>query len=160
MKEQTADRQAQIGNRNCQACGAQAQRRFAKYCLDCGKKLWEDYEPLDNLRSSYRLQNQKVKTQTLTENAALFEKPKNAALELAWASLVYSMFPYLGILFTPGAIFMSSIGAIKAYRRSQADNLKSALFNIILSLVIFSIQFLLWWLLYVIPDFGRNITTN
>lgn len=147
---------SEINNRTCSACGARAQRRFAKYCLDCGKRLWEGYEPLDNLRSSYRLQNQKFQTQPLAENASLFEKPKNAALELAWAFLVYSMVPYLGILFTPGAIFMSSVGAIKAFRRSQADNLKSALFNIILSLIIFAVQLLLWWLLYAIPDFGRN----
>ncbi len=148
---------SEINNRTCQACGARAQRRFAKYCLDCGKKLWEDYQPLDNLRSSYRLQNQKFRDQTLTETVLLLKKSKNAALELAWAFLVYSMVPYLGILFTPGAIFMSSVGAIKAYRGSQMEDLKSALFNITLSLVIFGVQFLLWWLFYIIPELGKNI---
>lgn len=155
MNEQIANRQSQINNRSCSACGAPAQRRFAKYCLDCGKRLLESYQPLDNLRSSYRLQNQKFQSQTLTETAPLFEKTKNAALELAWAFTVYSMVPYLGILFTPGAIFMSNVGAIKAYQRSQTDNLKSGLFNIILSLTIFGVQLLLWWLLYVVPEFGR-----
>lgn len=157
MREQTANREMQIGNRSCQACGARARRKFARYCLDCGKSLWEEYQPLDNLRSSYRLQNKRFQANAKLEEKPLFEKPENAALELAWAFLVYSMVPYLGILFTPGAIFMSSVGAINAYRRSQFGNLKSALFNIALSVVILVVQLFLWWLLYIAPEFGKGI---
>ena len=38
----------------CTACGAEARRGNAKFCLICGKLLKEDYQPLDTLRSSYR----------------------------------------------------------------------------------------------------------
>ena len=52
---------------------------------------------------------------------------------------------------------MSSVGAINAYRRSQFGNLKSALFNIALSVVILVVQLFLWWLLYIAPEFGKGI---
>lgn len=152
------NRQSQTSHRRCSACGAQARRRFAKYCLDCGKSLWEDYQPLDNLRASYRLQGKNISPKQVqkSELTNLFRKAENSALELAWAFLVYSMVPYLGILFTPGAIFMSSIGAISAYRHPDSEGLKSSIYNIFLSLLVLSIQFLLWWLLYMIPTLGRN----
>lgn len=142
------------GYRVCPACGAQARRKLAKYCLDCGKSLQEDYQPLDNLRASYRLQGKpfQLKTKEKEEPKALFKKNQNIALELAWAFLVYSMVPYLGILFTPGAIFMGGIGAISAYRSPYPEKMKSSLQNIGLSLIVFSIQLMLWWLLYIIPD--------
>lgn len=156
MKEQTANRQPQIGNHICQACGAQARRRFARYCLDCGKSLREEYQPLDNLRSSYRLQNKDFQFGATERTDSFYEKPDNAALELAWAFLVYSMVPYLGILFTPGAIFTGSIGAINAYRRAQFSGVKSSLLNVALSVAVLIVQLVLWWLLYIIPELGRN----
>lgn len=154
MKEQTANRQTQIGNHICQACGARAQRRFARYCLDCGKSLREEYQPLDNLRSSYRLQNKSFQLAAKEEVILPFKKPENAALELAWAFLVYSMVPYLGILFTPGAIFMGSVAAINAYRRAQSGGVKTSLVNVALSIAVLIIQLMLWWLLYIIPELG------
>lgn len=157
-EKQFANRQPQISYRVCSACGAQAKRKFAKYCPDCGKSLWEDYQPLDSLRASYRLQGKNFQAKQIQkpDPENLYKKDKNAALELAWAFLVYSMVPYLGILFAPGAIFMGSVGVINAYRNLHHSNLKSSLYNIIMSLAVLSIQLLLWWLLYVIPEIGRN----
>lgn len=148
----------QIGNRVCSACGAQARRRFAKYCLDCGKSLWEDYQPLDNLRASYRLQGKifQVEQKRKNNTESLFKKNENVASELARAFLVYSMVPYLGILFAPGAIFMGSVGLINAYRRPHPGDLKTSLYNIVLSFMVLSVQILLWWLLYIVPELGRN----
>lgn len=40
----------------CSACGAEAKRELSKFCRVCGKHLIEDYQPLDRLRASYRLQ--------------------------------------------------------------------------------------------------------
>ncbi len=51
--------------KNCSACGAEARRGDAQFCLICGKLLREDYQPLDSLRASYRLQGQSF----LIENA-------------------------------------------------------------------------------------------
>ena len=44
----------------CAACGAEARRETASFCLVCGKSLDEDYQPLDTLRASYRLQGKSV----------------------------------------------------------------------------------------------------
>lgn len=156
MKEQTANRQTQTGNHICQACGAQARRRFARYCLDCGKNLREEYQPLDNLRSSYRLQNKDFQVGATARTDTLYEKPENAALELARAFLVYSMVPYLGILFTPGAIFTGSLGAVNAYRRAQSAGVKSSLLTVALSIAVLIVQLMLWWLLYLVPELGRK----
>ena len=68
----------------CAACGAAPVRDLANYCLDCGKTLDEDYQPLDSLRSSYRLQGRRY----LLENAEgpeavdLFAVNRNAIAEM------------------------------------------------------------------------------
>src|SRR5215210_6439547 len=62
----------------CSACGSESERRFAKFCRVCGKLLREDYQPLDNLRASYRLQGKNIShaESKLREEkmASLFEK--------------------------------------------------------------------------------------
>ena len=140
----------------CSACGSEAQREFAKYCLVCGKFLREDYQPLDSLRASNRLPKTKFKSETLPEIENLFEEENNGAGNLAWAFVVYSMVPYLGILFSPGAVLMSGVGIFVAYRKPYLGGQKMAIYSFILSLVILAIQILLWWLLYLIPELNRN----
>ena len=54
--EASAARRAPSARSICPACGAQAQRGNAQFCLVCGKLLREDYQPLDRLRASYNLQ--------------------------------------------------------------------------------------------------------
>lgn len=151
-------RQAASGNPICAACGAEARRRFAGYCFDCGKSLRESYQPLDFLRASYRLQSIgfQVAAKSEGETKNLFEKNENSWLELARAFLVYALVPYLGILFAPGAIVMSGVGAFRARRRWRSGELKSAVLNIVLSLLVCAAQILFWWLLYIVPELGRN----
>jgi len=142
----------------CSACGAEARRKFAKYCLVCGKNLWEDYEPLDALRASYRLQGKNFQFEQMpdTKIENLFKKNENKASELAWAFLVYSMMPYLGILFFPGAFLMGGIGIIAAHRKPDLGGRGTAIYSVVLSLIILAVQILLWWLLYIVPELGRN----
>src|SRR6476620_11247187 len=79
----------------CSACGTEARRRFARFCRVCGKLLQEDYEPLDTLRSSYRLQGKifSVESERIKEATNLFAENKNSASETASAFLVYSLVP-------------------------------------------------------------------
>jgi len=81
----------------CSACGAEAMREKAKFCPVCGKLLREDYQPLDNLRASYRLQGKffLVENAKKEEITNLFPKNENSISETAWACLVYSFVPYL-----------------------------------------------------------------
>ena len=153
--EQFQNPKSKIQNRECLACGTPAQREFAKYCLVCGKFLLEDYQPLDSLRASNRLPKTNFKAEISPEIENLFEEENNRATSLAWAFVVYSMVPYFGILFSPGAILMSSVGVFVELRKPFSENRKMAVYSIILSFVILAIQILLWWLLYIIPELNK-----
>lgn len=161
MKTETQirNRKSAIRNPNCTACGAEIEREFSKFCRVCGKLLLEEYQPLDTLRASYRLQGKSFQFEKSGEQHLenLFEENKNSASEMASAFVIYSLVPYLGILFCPGALLMGSIGAIAAHRKPFLGGGKTSVYSIALSLIIFAIQILLWWLLYIIPELGRRI---
>ncbi len=90
-----------------------------------------------------------------TENVkTLFESDSNAVSETAWACVVYSMVPYLGILFVPLAFVVGTLGVYLSYRRPASGGRQMAVVCIGLSVVILTIQIFLWWLLYVIPEIG------
>ena len=143
----------------CPACGTEAEREFARFCRVCGKILFEDYEPLDTLRASYRMQGKTLQFEpkSLQEKTNLFEENKNSASTTAWAFVVYSLVPYLGILFCPGALLMGGIGAYVSYRKPYLGGGRTSAYSIVLSFVIFGLQIFLWWLLYIIPELGRSI---
>ena len=147
-----------FSSQRCSACGAEARREHAKFCAVCGKFLKEDYEPLDNLRASYRLQGKTF----LIENAEkeeitnLFPKNENPISETAWACLVYSFVPYLGILFVPPAFALGIFGLAISFRKPNLGGRKLALVSIALSFLVLAIQIFLWWLLYFIPGLGKN----
>lgn len=145
---------------SCPACGNTVERDFAKFCRVCGKHLAEEYQPLDTLRSSYRLQGKSFQIESSkefkvenTEN--LFAENRNSASATASAFVVYSLVPYLGILFCPGALLMGGFGFFTAYRKPYLGGGKTSVYSIVLSVIIFAIQILLWWLLYIIPELKR-----
>ena len=138
----------------CAACGAEARRETASFCLVCGKSLDEDYEPLDSLRASYRLQGKSFAVEK-AEVTDLFEQNKNSISQTAWACLVYSFVPYLGILFVPFTIGIGSFAYLKDMRQPDLGGRKLALMSVALSFVVLAMQIFLWWLLYIIPDLGK-----
>jgi hypothetical protein len=87
--------------RICSACGAEIERESAKFCRICGKHLLEEYQPLDTLRASYRLQGKNFQFEKSDERGAenLFAENKNSASATAAAFLVYSLVPYLEFCF-------------------------------------------------------------
>jgi hypothetical protein len=141
----------------CNACGAEARRGNAKFCLTCGKILREEYQPLDALRSSYRMQGITFRVEKPMKETNLFEKNENQASQTAWACLVYSFVPYLGILFVPFAFLAGGLGYFVSYRRPHLGGGKLGIICAALSFVVLAIQLLLWRLLYIIPELGRNI---
>lgn len=149
------------GNLVCTACGASARRENARFCLTCGKHLREDYEPLDRLRASYNWRKKDLVYEAgrreKTEIADLFEQNKNSISEMAWASLVYSFVPYLGILFVPFTFFIGGFGFVVARRQPHLGGQKLALVSFLLSFVVLAVQIFLWWLLYIIPEIGSRI---
>jgi hypothetical protein len=149
----------------CSACGSDARRRDAKFCLTCGKFLREGYQPLDALRASYRLQGkafaieqQQQKTPVKREEIQnLFEKNENSVSQTAWACVVYSFVPYLGILFVPLAFLFGSFGVLVSYRKPYLGGRKMSAISIVLSFVVLAVQIFLWWLLYIIPEIGKQM---
>lgn len=144
----------------CSACGAESQRIGAKFCLVCGKNLREDYQPLDTLRASYRMQGKAfslAEIEKREEITNLFETNENSVSETAWACLVYSLVPYLGILFIPMTFVIGSFGVFVSYRKPYLGGRRLSLASIGLSFIVLVVQIFLWWLLYIIPELGKQI---
>lgn len=143
---------------SCPACGAQARRANAKYCLVCAKLLKEDYQPLDTYRSSHRLQGRSF----LLENAPqpevtdLFARKENTVSQTAWACFVYSMVPYLGILFVPFTFIIGSFGIVVSYTRPELGGRRLAVTSMGMSVLVLTVQIVFWWLLYVIPELSQG----
>lgn len=140
---------------NCAACGAEARRESASFCLVCGKSLEEDYQPLDALRASYRLQGKSFAAREKQTEINLFEHNKNTISQTAYACLVYSFVPYLGILFVPFTLGIGGYAYLISVQEPHLGGRKLALMSIGLSFVILAAQIFLWWLLYIIPELGR-----
>ena len=157
MSEQIQNPKSKIQNGLCSACGAEARRGNAKFCLVCGKLLREDYQPLDTLRASYRMQGKTIEFQSaeIEELKDLFEQNKNTVSQTAWACLVYSFVPYLGILFIPFTFLIGGFGYLTALREPQLGGRRLALISISISFVVLAVQIFLWWLLYIIPELNR-----
>lgn len=145
----------------CAACGAEARREAANFCAVCGKTLNSDYSPLDSLLASYNLQRREEEQKSNSpakieqEPKSLFVKERNGASSMAMAFVVYSLVPYLGILFCPGALVMGGIGLATSYQKPQLGGRQTAGLSILLGTIVTAIQILLWWLLYLIPEFNR-----
>lgn len=144
-------------NRICPACGENNQRATAKFCATCGGDLRQDYVPLDALRASYRMHEKPKRAVVLhqPEKIELFVESKNDAATTAMAFLVYSLVPFLGILFSPGALILGGVGLLKSYQEPHIGGRDTAIYSLSLGTVIAGIQVLLWWLLYVVPELSR-----
>jgi hypothetical protein len=78
----------------------------------------------------------------------------------ARAFATYSLIPYLGILFCPGAVVVGSVGVIRSYRSSVSANesSRSACYvSLIVGIVVTIIQLLLWWILYKVPIWAQGV---
>jgi hypothetical protein len=79
----------------------------------------------------------------------LFEPEGQASSQIAWACVVYSMVPYLGILFIPAAFAAIGTAFFSSRGWREAAHLLATFFLLI-------VQLLLWWLLYVIPELSGS----
>jgi hypothetical protein len=121
------------------------------------------YFPSDVLRASYHRRYQEA-AQGRFMNRAEVAAPmlknfpsenRNGASTTALAFVTYSLVPYLGILFCPGALVMGSIGLVRSIRAPHAGGRRASYTGILLGLVILCLQLFLWWLLYKVPQWTR-----
>jgi len=148
--------------RACPACGASSLRRQAQYCATCGRALSDDaYLPADALRASYHkqssLNNSMNVKQRLRSFHLKFPTPnRNGASTTALAFVTYSLVPYLGILFCPGAVVMGGVGLIRSWRVPHIGGRKASVAGVAFGVMIFSLQIFLWWILYKVPGWTRG----
>ena len=78
----------------------------------------------------------------------------------ARAFAIYSLVPYLGILFCPGAVLLGTVGVVRSYRSDQvsSESGRGACYaTTIIGLVVLAVQLLLWWILYQAPIWSNNL---
>lgn len=136
----------------CPACGT-AFREGEVLCGVCQKRAGDDYQPLDMVRSSYRLHGIAAVWPN-TENVTELFPPdnRNTASQIAWASFVFSLVPFLGILFVPVTLVSGVAGYFAQIRRPGIGGGATAALSFWLSFAVTGIQVLLWWLMYIVPE--------
>lgn len=73
----------------------------------------------------------------------------------ARAFATYSLVPYLGILFCPGAVLVGTLGVFRSYGSREASSTRAACYmSTAVGLVVLLVQLLLWWILYKVPVWG------
>ena len=157
---------AKASMRVCARCGAAARRAEARFCSACGVPLDETYLPADALRASYNLQRRRLSSGSFGRAGG--KPPKSSMSSTAssvnssgvsgtgQAFVTYSLVPYLGILFSPGALLLGGVGVYNSYRGPARGARRSAYINFSLGLLIFVVQIFLLWLLYKIPEWAQR----
>jgi hypothetical protein len=76
---------------------------------------------------------------------------------IARAFATYSLVPYLGILFCPGAVVVGGLGVVRSYRKSETENRTTCYICASTGFVVLVIQCLLWWILYKVPEWAKGL---
>jgi hypothetical protein len=70
----------------------------------------------------------------------------------ARAFATYSLVPYLGIVFCPGAVLVGTFGVIRSYGlRGTATGRTACYLSAVAGIAVLVAQLLLWWILYKVP---------
>ena len=78
-----------------------------------------------------------------SDEVDLFGEKRPFASSTVWACVVYSLVPFLGVVFVPFILVLAAVGSVRGDgidRRALAAGVS-----------IFIVQLVLWWLLYVVP---------
>jgi uncharacterized membrane protein len=70
----------------------------------------------------------------------------------ARAFATYSLVPYLGIVFCPGAVVLGTVGIV-----SGDSSRKVCYASMIVGAVVLAVQLFLWWVLYQVPLWANRL---
>ena len=77
------------------------------------------------------------------------------------AFATYSLVPYLGIVFCPGAVVVGTIGVVRSYRSDETSRTDNGRFvcyvSTIVGVVVLVLQLLLWWIMYRVPTWAAAL---
>ena len=80
-----------------------------------------------------------------------------AAVAVAHAFVIFSLVPYLGVFFCPGALLSGSIALVRAHRFPQPPGgVRAAAISLLLAAGICAIQLFLWWVLYRVSGWAKT----
>jgi hypothetical protein len=80
--------------------------------------------------------------------------------DTAKAFATYSLVPYLGIVFCPGAVLLGTVGVVRSYRSDPlcSDASRGVCgVSLVVGLVVLAVQLLLWWILYQVPVWANQL---
>jgi uncharacterized membrane protein len=70
----------------------------------------------------------------------------------ARAFATYSLVPYLGIVFCPGAVVLGTVGIV------SGDSSRNVCYaSMIVGAVVLAVQLFLWWVLYQVPLWANRL---
>jgi hypothetical protein len=79
----------------------------------------------------------------------------NNLASTARAFATYSLVPYLGILFCPGALLVGSLGIFRYRVDNPSRNV--CYLSVLVGIIVLVIQLLLWWILYKVPIWAKGL---
>lgn len=77
----------------------------------------------------------------------------------ARAFATYSLVPYLGIVFCPGAVVLGTVGVVKSYRSQPVpgESTRGTYYvSLVVGVIVLAVQLLLWWILYQAPQWANQ----
>ena len=92
------------------------------------------------------------------KHKALSSEPSGLAAT-AKAFATYSLVPYLGILFCPGAMLVGGFGVLKSHRSQTAEDARRTVCYVsaIVGFIVLVVQLFLWWILYKVPIWAKGM---
>jgi hypothetical protein len=86
-------------------------------------------------------------------------KEQSSLAATARAFATYSLVPYLGILFCPGAVVVASVGLLRLSAKSlvDRDSRRICVSSLLVGVVLLAIQLTLWWVLYKVPIWAKEM---
>lgn len=73
----------------------------------------------------------------------------------ARAFATYSLVPYLGILFCPGAVVVGTVGVFRSYTAPHMSSARKVCYiSTVVGVIVLIAQLLLWWILYQVPTWS------
>ena len=83
------------------------------------------------------------------DDASVFGENKPFASSAVWACVVYSLVPFVGVIFVP---FVFVFGVV-AVVRGERPVFKAMAAGVVILIA----QLVLWWLLYAVPKWGQQV---